>query len=163
MSNTMSQYTPPIMILTFSLENLRAVLPTPKVPAEVCPICQTIGRGGSKLVKSGTLEYDTIPAAVAHLRYFMELGERVKTNWLEICTLCARLYYCENSYEYLVFGSEDCESYILISPEEVLKLPEVAWASRTGKAELHAHASGMWSIIHDAEKLRQKNKMSDAI
>ena len=154
----MSQDTPPVRVLTFSLENLRAVLPAPKVSAEDCPTCQTIGRGGSKLVKSEILEYDSIPAAVAHLRHFMELGEHVKTNWLEICPLCARLYYCEKSYEYLVFGTEDYESYMLISPEEVLKLPEVSWASKTGKAELHAHVNGTWFIIHDAEKLRQKNK-----
>jgi hypothetical protein len=47
--------TPPVSVLPFLLENLGAVLPTPKMPAEDCHICQAIDGGGSKLVKGGTL------------------------------------------------------------------------------------------------------------
>ena len=148
--------TPPVQVLPLSPENLRAVLPTPKMPAEDCHICLAIGVGGSKLVKGGTLEYDTIPAAVQHLKYFMRLGEQVETNWLNICPLCARLYYCEESYEFLIPDSEDYERYAPIRPEAVLKLAEVSWAKATGKGEIHAHDDGTWCIVRDAEKLRNR-------
>lgn len=149
--------TPPVRVIPFSLENLGAMLPTPKMPAEDCHICQAMGVGCSKLVKGGTLEYDTIPAAaVQHLKYFMRLGEQVETNWLNICPLCDRLYYCEESYEYLIPYSEDYESYAPIRPEAVLKLAEVSWANATGKGEIHAHDDGTWCIVRDAEKLRNR-------
>src|SRR5262245_49142278 len=106
----------PVRVLPFSLENLRSVLPTPKVSMPECPICQAVNGGGASLIKGGDLEYDTIPDAVQHLQYFMRLGEHVETNWLNICPQCDRLYYCEESYEFLIGGSEDYESYSSISP-----------------------------------------------
>lgn len=148
--------TTPVRVLPFTLDNLGAVLPTPKMPAEDCRICQAIDGGGYKLVKGGTLEYDTIPAAVQDLKYFMRLGEHVETTWLNICPLCDRLYYCEESYEYLIPGSEDYESYAAIRPEAVLKLAAVSWANATGKAEIHAHDDETWCIVRNAEKLRKR-------
>jgi hypothetical protein len=139
----------PERVLHFSYENLRAALPTPKMEAADCSVCRAIGGHVSRLVKGGELEYDTIPDAVGGLRYFMTLGENVKTNWLSRCSECDRLYYCEHSYEYLVWGSEDYDSYGAVSPEEVLELPEVSWAAATGKAEIHALEDGTWSIIHE--------------
>src|SRR5687768_7696480 len=103
------KYSRTVRVLPFSLENLRSVLPTPRVEAAACNVCSAIGGYVSKMVKGGELESDTIPPAVGNLRYFMELGEHVKSNWLEICSECDRLYYCEKSYEYLVWGSEDYE------------------------------------------------------
>jgi len=148
--------TSPVRVLPFSLENLGAVLPTPKMPREDCRICQAMGGGDSKLVKGGTLEYDTIPAAVQHLKYFMRLGEHVETNWLDICPLCDRLYYCEESYEYLIPGSEDYESYAPIGLEAVLKLAVASWAKATSKGEIRAHDDGTWCLVRDAEKLRKR-------
>ena len=42
---------PPVRVLPFSLENLRAVLPAPKMAAEDCPVCKAIGGPVSKLIK----------------------------------------------------------------------------------------------------------------
>ena len=151
MSQRKVNQAPPIRIQPFSLENLRSVLPEPTMPVESCSICQSIGRGGARLYKSGELEYDTIPPGVQNLDYFMRLGEHVQTNWLEICPQCKRLYYCEESYEYLVNGSEDYESYSPLAPDQILELAEVSWANGTGKGELYEYPDGTWGIFHDAK------------
>ncbi|MGC4042987.1 MAG: hypothetical protein QM758_04215 [Armatimonas sp.] len=146
--------TSPIQVLPFSLENLCTALPTPKTPLDDCPICKAIGGGGASLVKGGELEYDTIPDGVQNLTYFLRLGEYVETNWLERCPQCERLYYCENSYEFLIGGSEDYESCSIVSPEDVLKLAEVSWANATGQGELHAYADGTWAIFREPKSIR---------
>lgn len=142
----------PVKVLPFSLENLRAVLPTPQKEAVDCSVCKAIGGGGSKLVISDTVQYDNTPAAVSQLRYFMSLCEYNFHNTLLICPLCDRLYNNEVSYEYLVGGSEDCDSYSPITLEEVLLLPQVSWASATGKSEIHALDNGTWRILHNRGK-----------
>ncbi len=147
--------TEPVRVLPFSVENLRALLPTPKMLLDNCSVCHVIGNGGSRMVKGGTVEYDTIPAAVQHLNYFMRLGEQVETNWLNICPHCDRLYYCEESSEFLIPDSEEYQRFVPIQPEAVLKLSAVSWANATGKGEIHEHDDGTWCIVRDAEKLQQ--------
>jgi hypothetical protein len=139
----------PARVVPLTDEHLRAALPSSRTPADECPICRAIGGRVSRLEKVGYPAQGTIPEAVGRLQEFMRLGEQVATTWLERCPACDALYYVERSYEFLIGGSEDYESYTRITPDEVLELPEVSWARSDRGAELHWHADGTIYIIRE--------------
>lgn len=146
----------PVKVLPLTDENLRAALPPARKPIELCSVCRAIGERVSKLEKGGDVT-GAIPDAVGYLREFMRLGENVATNWLEICSECGALYYAERSYEFLIGGSEDYESYSVITHDKVLELAEVSWARKPG-AELHAFEDGTWRIVVDPPKNRPQRR-----
>lgn len=137
--------------LSFSDENLLSILPEPRCPRESCDICKNIPFSCSKMTKGGELQHNDIPGDVGRLQRFLSLGEQVRTNWLEKCPTCDRLYYVEESYEFLINGSEDYSSYREISREGVLKLAEVSWA-RKPATELHGAPDGTWAILTNPKR-----------
>lgn len=82
---------------------------------------------------------------MGQLRRFLSLAQWVRTNWIEICPTCDGLYYVETSYEFLIGGSEDLDSYERILSEAVVKLPEISWIE-AAECELQQFAGGRWAI-----------------
>jgi hypothetical protein len=146
----------PASVLPFTDENLRAALPPPRKSMDRCSVCRAIGGRVSRLEKGGEVT-GSLPDALGSLREFMRLGENVATNWLEICTECGAFYYAERSYEYLVGGSEDYQSYSVITQDGILELPEVSWARKPG-AELHALEDGTWRIVVEPAKNKPQRR-----
>jgi hypothetical protein len=143
----------PKRILPLTDENLLAALPTPRKAPDECQICSGIGSYASMTeYADGTVE-GSIPAQAHMLQEHMRLGEQVARNWIAVCPECGAIYYADRGYEFLIggHGSEDCESYERITPEKVLKLPEVSWAREPG-AELHELEDGTWRIVRHPEK-----------
>ena len=147
----------PVKVVPFTDENLRAALPSPKRPRDQCSICTAIGTYASRTERVGDAPPPPLPEAVRQLREFMRLGENVATNWLECCPECDGLFYAERSHEFLIGGSEDCESHAQVTHDQVLALAEVSWAREPG-VELHAFADGTWAIIREPGKGRRQRR-----
>ena len=130
--------------LPFGPESLRAICAPPSMPLEDCPTCRAIASPVSRFEKGGGVESDDIPAAVGALRPWLCLGEQIRTLWIDRCPTCLRIYLEEESYEFLVGGSEDSHSYARIDVEAVLGLPELTWTKPPAELQFDGEC---WYVV----------------
>jgi hypothetical protein len=133
----------PLLTLPLSPDSIRKICVDPCLPLEACPVCRELPSHCSFFQKGDLVERDDIPPAARALREFLRFGRGVNTIWVDRCPICYRIYFEEDTYEFLIPASEDYHAYTRIDVEAILRRPELTWI---GQGELR-YDGARWQMV----------------